>query len=289
MSAVAFAPGHISGFFEPVYHNQDMMRTGSRGAGINVSLGSISEVVTENGTKQEVEIYVNGRKSTAPTTHLAIKHLLEDRPLHVVVKTKLGLPIGQGFGMSAAGALSATYALATIIGCPQIEAMKAAHCAEIQLWTGLGDVLASCFGGIEIRKKAGLPPWGLIEHIPGRYDMVLSVVGKKLKTKTILTNPAKVSNIVTYGRYCTKKLLEHPSIERFFSLSQLFAKKTGLANDRMIKVVDAANHYGMASMCMLGNAVFAVGETDSLSQILSQFGKVFVCNVDDSGARVIKS
>jgi len=288
MRAVAFAPGHISGFFEPVYHNQDMMRTGSRGAGINVSLGSISEVVTENGTKQEVEIYVNGRKSTAPTTHLAIKHLLEDRPLHVVVKTRLGLPIGQGFGMSAAGALSATYALATIIGCPQIEAMKAAHCAEIQLRTGLGDVLASCFGGIEIRKKAGLPPWGLIEHIPGRYDVVLSVVGKKLNTKTILTDPAKVSNIVTYGKYCTKKLLENPSLENFFLLSQTFTKKIGFADKRVLGAIEIANRYGMASMCMLGNAVFAIGETDNLCQTLLSFGKVFVSTVDEGGARVIE-
>jgi len=289
MSVVAFAPGHISGFFEPVYYPQDVTRTGSRGAGVNVSLGAISEVVAENVTRQDIEIYVNGKKSTAPTTRLAIKHLLENRPLHVVVKTKLELPMGQGFGMSAAGALSATYALATIIGCPQTEAMKAAHCAEVQLRTGLGDVLASCFGGIEIRKKAGLPPWGLIEHIPGRYDVVLSVVGKKLDTKTILTDPAKVGNIVACGKYCTKKLLENPSLENFFSLSQTFTKKVGLADKRVLDAIEIANRHGMASMCMLGNAVFAIGETDALCQTLVSFGKIFVCTVDECGARVIES
>ena len=43
MKATAFAPGHISGFFEPVY-TPDLSRSGSRGAGINISLGAFSEV-----------------------------------------------------------------------------------------------------------------------------------------------------------------------------------------------------------------------------------------------------
>jgi len=27
--------------------------------------------------------------------------------------------------------------------------------------------------GVEIRKTPGLPPWGVIEHIPGKFDIVL--------------------------------------------------------------------------------------------------------------------
>jgi pantoate kinase len=76
MKAVAFSPGHISGFFEPVYHPEDMSRTGSRGAGISISLGAISEVTIESSTKQIFDIYINDRKSSAPVTSLAIKYLL---------------------------------------------------------------------------------------------------------------------------------------------------------------------------------------------------------------------
>jgi len=43
MKTIAFAPGHISGFFEPVY-NANKAKTGSRGAGINVNLGAKSDV-----------------------------------------------------------------------------------------------------------------------------------------------------------------------------------------------------------------------------------------------------
>ena len=287
MKATAFAPGHISGFFEPIY-DQDMSRTGSRGAGINISLGAVSEVFAESSTKQDFEIYVNNRKSNAPVINLALKHMIGNNPIRVTVKTTLDLPVRQGFGMSAASALSATYALAKVTGVSKNEAMKASHFSEIQLKTGLGDVMASCFGGVEIRKSAGLPPWGIIEHIPGKYDLVLCVVGKKLDTKQILSNSTKASKIVDYGKYCTKKLLENPSIENFFSLSQTFAKKTDLADKRVLEAIDAANQFGMASMCMLGSSVFAIGKTDELCKRLSSFGKLYVCSVDECGARVLE-
>jgi len=287
MKATAFAPGHISCFFEPVF-SQDLARTGSRGAGINVSLGAVSEVFAENSTEQDFEIFINNRKANAPVTRLALKYLIGENPIRVVVKTKSELPIGQGFGMSAAGALSATYALSKIAGLNTNEAMKASHFAEVQLRTGLGDVMGSCFGGIEVRKSAGLPPWGMIEHIPGRFELILCIVGKKIDTKRILIDPGKITKIAEYGKYCTKKLLESPSIENLFSLSQTFTRKTGLADKRVIEAIDAANKFGLASMCMLGNSVFAMGKTTQLCNVLSSFGKVYVCNIDECGARILE-
>jgi len=288
VKATAFAPGHISGFFEPVYSKQDFARSGSRGAGINVSLGAISEVVVKNSLKQDFEIFINNRKSNAIVTKLALRYILGEKPVNILVNTKIQLPTSQGFGMSAASALSATLALAKVIRVSSTEAMKAAHCAEVQLKTGLSDVLASCFGGIEIRKEAGLPPWGMIEHIPGKYELVLCIVGKKMDTKKILFDTQKVSKIVDYGKYCTKKLLENPSIENFFSLSQTFTKKTELADKSVLEAINVANKFGMASMCMLGNSVFAIGKTDELCKVLSPFGKIYICSVDEYGARILE-
>jgi len=57
MKATAFAPGHISGFFEPIYHKGDVAKTGSRGAGLCVSFGAISEVTAKGSTNQNIEIY----------------------------------------------------------------------------------------------------------------------------------------------------------------------------------------------------------------------------------------
>ena len=78
MKSIAFAPGHISGFFEPVY-NQDLSRTGSRGAGINITLGAISEVTAESSVTQNIEIIINNKKSNDPVINLAIKYLIGEK------------------------------------------------------------------------------------------------------------------------------------------------------------------------------------------------------------------
>ncbi len=289
MKAVAFAPAHISGFFEPVYWQKDYSRSGSRGAGINLNLGAKSEIFVSSSSEQSIDVSINNKKSNAPVTKLAIKNIIGNSQLLVKVNTKLDLPRGQGFGMSGAGALSSVLALSKLLQMPKEVAMKAAHFAEVALKTGLGDVLASSFGGIEIRREAGLPPWGFIEHIPGNYEIVVCVIGKKIETKKMLINSNKINEISSIGKYCIKKLLEKPSVENFFYLSQLFTKKTGLASEKVENAIDQANKLGMASMCMLGNSVFAFGKTQELARVLSNFGKVFVCNIDEYGARVLNA
>jgi len=288
MKAVAFAPGHITGFFEPVY-SKDINRIGSRGAGLNITLGAISEVVVKPSTSQNIMIFLNGKKSTAPVTNLAVKHLIRDAPLKVLVKTKLELPLGQGFGMSGSGALSTCLALTKIIENLSAEdAMRAAHYAEVQSRKGLGDVVASCFGGIEIRKQPGLPPWGIIEHIPGQFEVVLAVIGRKIDTRKILVDKNLGVRIGEYGRLCTKKILENPSVDNFFQLSKEFAFKTNLADEKIKKVIVETENFGLASMCMLGNSIFAVGKTQALCKLLSKHGKVYLCLIDEGGARVLE-
>jgi len=265
-----------------------MEKTGSRGAGINLSLGAISEVEVKESKVQSFDFYINKKNCDSPVVRLAFNHLIGSQPFHITVRTNLDLPLGQGFGMSAASAVSASYALADILGISNHIAMKAAHFAEVQLKTGLGDVIASCFGGIEIRKEAGLPPWGMIEHIPGSLDMVLCVIGDQLDTSKILSDREKIAGISQYGKYCMKKLLDNPTIENLFSMSQFFTEKTQLAESRVNEAINIAKDFGTGSMCMLGNSLFASGETNKLSKVLLNFGKVYVCKVDQCGAHVIK-
>jgi pantoate kinase len=288
MKGIAFAPGHISAFFEPVYSQHGMDRSGSRGAGIALSLGAVSHVMIKPAAQRILSVHINGKPAAAPVTKTALNYLIGDTSLRITVNTAVDLPISQGFGMSAAGALSAALALSDLLEFPRENAVKAAHYAEIQSHTGLGDVVASSFGGVEIRRKAGLPPWGILEHIPGKFELVLCVIGKKMETKKILTDATKLHEIASYGRYCTKKLLQKPTCEHLFSLGWEFTQKIHVADKRVIQAIHSANRHGMASMCMLGNSVFSVGDTSMLCKILSQYGKVFCCTVDEAGARVLQ-
>lgn len=289
MTAVAFAPGHISAFFEPIIYQQDITRSGSRGAGFSITFGAISQVTAQQSTSQRIDTYINNKKTNAIVSKLAIQHLMGNTPLHITIHTTIHLPIGQGFGMSGTGALSSTLALAHLLRLPREHALRAAHQAEVEAHTGLGDVIASSFGGIEIRREAGLPPWGIIEHIPGTFEVVLCIIGSKIQTKTILTDPKRVNEIASYGRYCTKKLLEKPSIENLFTLAQTFTKKTGLADAKVREAIEAANTVGMASMCMLGNSLFAMGNTVDLCKILAPYGKLYVSTIDECGARLVNT
>ena len=288
MNSKAFSPGHISGFFDPVFYPNDFSRSGSRGAGVSITLGALSKVSILDSHNQNIEVFINGRRSPAPVTKLALKYLIGKNKLNIVVRTNLDLPMGQGFGMSGAGALSSCLAATKLCGLSDVDALKAAHFAEVNLKTGLGDVVSSFLGGFEIRKTPGLPPWGFTEHIPGKHDIVVCVIGPKINTKKILEDRKFISPIIEYGQFCTKKILENPSVENLFYLSNIFTKKTGLATKDILKAIDACEKHGNISMCMLGNSVFSVGKTDELSKILSNFGKVYICTVDETGARILK-
>ncbi len=108
-----------------------------------------------------------------------------------------------------------------------------------------------------------------------------------MDTKKILSDSDKMKDVISCGRDCTRKLLESPTVENLFSLSQVFTKKTNLVTKQVVEAIDAASEFGMASMCMLGNSIFAMGETGKLCEKLKSFGKVFVCTVDEHGARIV--
>src|SRR5512137_1733056 len=155
MDAEAFSPGHVTGFFE-IRYTEDLLSSGSRGAGLCLALGAKSTVRARKSGRTSIEVTIDGRRSQAAVTRAALLHLLQHEMYQVEVTTQLDLPQSQGFGMSAAGALSASLALAEILGRGRHEAFEAAHMAEVSQRTGLGDVSAIHKAGITIRTRPGL-------------------------------------------------------------------------------------------------------------------------------------
>jgi pantoate kinase len=190
--------------------------------------------------------------------------------------------------MSAAGALSASLALARALGEPRQTAFEAAHVAEIAQKSGLGDVSALHRGGITVRVKPGLPPRGRVIRIDGTPEVVLAVLGNELRTSSVLSNPQKRKKINQSGGRMVDLLLEKPAVERLMELSYAFSVSSGLASKKVVEAASAASKLGMASMAMLGNSVFAIGDTQGLVRVLSDFGDVWVCRVDTKGPRIIR-
>ena len=287
MATKAFCPGHVTGFFE-IRQSENILAMGSRGAGMCLSLGSTSTVQVEEAKRQIIEITLDGRKTQAPVTKTALRYLLGDKKLRVKVDTVHNLPVSQGFGMSAAGALSASIALAHELDVRRQTAVEAAHIAEIKHKSGLGDVSALRRGGITIRVKPGLPPTGRVVNIEGTPNVVLAVLGRGLRTSTVLSNPAKRRKINRAGSESVKRLLKEPTVHRFMELSNAFSLESGLATRRIMEAVNAASKLGVASMAMLGNSVFAIGDAEGLASVLSDYGETWVCKVDLKGPRIIQ-
>ncbi|MBU1159306.1 MAG: hypothetical protein KKE24_08200 [Candidatus Thermoplasmatota archaeon] len=286
MKVTAFSPGHITGFFE-ICPGKDALSTGSRGAGVCISLGATSEVQLVPATKQSVKVTINGKQSRAEVTRAAISQLIGDTGMRVNIVTELDLPIGQGFGMSAAGTLSAAIATAYVMGRERQEAFEAAHIAEIECGCGLGDVSAIHRGGVTIRTRPGLPPKGEVLRVDGDREIVLAIIGKKLLTKEILENEKTRNEINSKGAGLLDSMVKDQTIERLMVNSRIFAIESGLATKKLIKAMDLVTGPGMASMSMLGNSLFAIGDVERIKERLSSVGEVRVCKIDTQGPRLV--
>ncbi len=286
--STAFCPAHITAFFE-ICEDADILRKGSRGAGLCLSKGVVSTAKVSDSKEQEVSIYIDGRFSEGTVTELAVRKWLGNRNLSVEVESVSGLPVSQGFGISGAGALSALLALSVATG--SNEAMDAlvrtAHIAEVESLTGLGDVYPQSLGGLVIRELPGAPPYGKLRKIEIDQDIVLCVLGEELETKEVLQDKRAVKRIIKSGKARVDSYILNPDLERLFLLSEEFAQETELASETITKAIESCADYGYAGMSMLGNSVFACGETDNLVSALKRFGKVIRCEVDNRGARTI--
>jgi pantoate kinase len=284
--AVAFCPGHITGFFQIVEHD-NVFETGSRGAGFCTELGARSEVWMTDG-KGVIEVTINGNQTFAPVTEHALRRLLRNEPYDLNIVTTLGLPQSQGFGTSAAGALSACLALSSLLGRPAHEAYEAAHESEIVNHTGMGDVSAMFRAVMTYRRKEGLPPLGKMDRFDGEPEVVLCEVGRPMKTSDVLTDERKKAVINTVGKRCLEEFDRDQNLTSFTRLSKRFAVETGLASPEALRAIAAAERFGQGSMSMLGNSVFAFGEADRLEQVLKGFGNTFRTKVDPQVPRLVK-
>jgi len=251
-----------------------------------LSLGATSHVSAKEDEKQRIEVKLDGRSSRAPVTKAAVKYLLGNRRQSIKISTQLDLPQSQGLGMSAAGALSASLALSDILGENRQRAFEAAHVAEIRCGSGLGDVSALYRGGITVRRKPGLPPRGEVLRIGGTPEVVLAVIGRRILTKSVLSDPAKRAAINRAGARRVDAIVSDRSLGRLMELSASFALESGLASHRVREAMNASSKLGSSSMAMLGNSVFAIGDSRGLARILDDFGQTFACLVDSRGPRL---
>lgn len=282
-SATAFSPGHLSGYFKPVY-GPDPGSTGSLGAGIVIQEGVTTTVWPSTITKITVERFDpgSGTRSVVPGTSPPIRYLLERMGVTARVRTECCLPIGAGFGLSAAALLSTATAINALLSLSlsAVECAAYAHEAEIVNRTGLGDIAACMGGGRDCRKGAGIHA-----EILRDFDLeapICAVVFGPLPSPHILGSPDMMERVTrAYPARCPRDALD------LFRLSRRFAEASGLLTPQVIGGLSACDEAGIpATMTMLGNGIFAMGA--GALPLLSRLGEAFLLHPAREGVRLVE-
>lgn len=285
--AKAFSPAGISSFFEICDQTPDgkpitdLERVGARGGGFGLSKGVLTEVNINESETTTVHVLINKKEfPEAETTKTVARTLLDKikKNYAVTVKHSVEVPIGAGFGSSAAGALGTAFALskALRIHLTYNQLGRIAHVAEVKCRTGLGTVGPLLLGGCVVTVEPGAPGYSLIDRIPITSDhQIVAGVFKPWLTKEVLTSPEKRKKVNEWGRRTVDAILAEPSLENFLKASKEFAIKTGLATERVRKLMTTAEKAGAigAAQNMLGEAVHALAEKDKVKSVVKAFEK----------------
>ena len=207
-------PYHITGFWYPVYRG-DPYRTGSLGAGL--VLGTYLEAYPcERGVRDPV-----------------VNRVLALLGVKQGVCFREPRPVGVGYGASAARSLAASLLVGASRGLSFCRAAQEAHRAEVELGTGLGDVIAESVGiGLVYRVAPGAPCIGLADYVvpKGRLVVVTAPMGR-MATPAMLREYA--SRIARLGREAYRGFMRNPSLEGFLEHARRFSRGVGFLTQEL--------------------------------------------------------
>ncbi len=186
------------------------------------------------------------------------------RPGEIRLDQLVETPIGAGFGASAAGAVSAVYAVAaaTNIKATKSELALFAHRAEIIESTGLGTVSviydSAGAGAIKVPGEPGAAKFINVD-VPPDTRIVTGYLAPFDKMDALSSKPIS-EKINRLGRESLNKFLADPTLDTLAREGERFSRNLGLESPEVKKMIDAAKSSGAnyASQNMIGYSVHAL-------------------------------
>ena len=294
MQAVAFCPGHITGFFKAVMEEKRPELQGSIGAGFCIKEGVITRVQVSSSEKPSFKIKVTGYQSdNTQVSEFVIDEFfsLVKENYFVDVEHQIEIPVGYGLGSSGAVALSLAFALnkALQTNLSRTQIGQIAHKAEIFCKTGLGTVLSSYHGGFEIRTKQGAPGVGSLRKIHTNSSAIVICFSPISTKKFIKNNLSKINGL---GGKMVDKLIKSRDHQEFLDMSLEFAKYVNVITPKMRTVIKDLQSNGFkCGVAMFGETVFTLVPKSKETQVIKIFKKyvdgiMIKSSIDTSGARV---
>ncbi|MEN4007273.1 MAG: pantoate kinase [Methanobacteriaceae archaeon] len=273
MKCSIFVPSHITGFFE-IIDKQNPLKKGSRGAGVVMDKGIITKIKISDGNRIKIKINQKNDPKNATMTEKIIEIIKRDFNLDdkkILINHEVHVPVGAGFGTSAAFALGTVFGLSNLLNLPLTfnRAAQIAHIAEVEMKSGLGDVIGEISGGMVLRLKEGAPGIGITDKLlldPSEDFFVISKCLGEINTADIIEDPVHKEKINFMGQNLLFKLIKNPKPENLMNLSRKFAEKTGLISSEVSEIMKVLEDETIgASMAMLGNTAFAISKSPDTS------------------------
>ena len=255
--ARAFAPGHVTGVFRPDTSSRDPRGRGSVGAGVVLELGVVAEATLSPGPELRVRVAADGT-TPLPISEEVARRMARGLRGTVSVHLRHELPIGQGFGMSAAGSLATALAVGELSHRPRAARVQTAHLSDLFGGGGLGGVAAILGGGLEVRTRAGVPPWGRVEHRAFGPALLVGVVGRPIPSPSVLGSPESLRRILEASEGW-ERLGRSPTPSEFFRHCERFTDRAGLATPAIERAVSFLRRRdAWACQAMFGQSFFAL-------------------------------
>ena len=303
----SFCPGGVTSFFEPYKlrsKNKKLtkeLKIAARGGGFTLGKGTTTLIQTSRARNNKINIFIRKKpvanfNTTRTVTELLLKKT--DRKYRIKINHNIDLPIGAGYGTSAAGALSTALALNEALGLGMTfdELGFYAHTAEIKCKTGLGTVGPQMVGGCILQREGGPPGLCKIDRIPiNRSYRIISGFFGPISTSKILSSSTLNKIMSVEGRKTMQTILSNPTLENFLAKSEEFASNIGLMTAKIRQLIKITKKNGSvgATQNMLGEAFHGVVDTQRVHEVLDALNshdpmsKFFSTTIDFEGARLI--
>jgi len=306
---------HVTLIFTVSDDDDEIINQGSLGAGLCLERGV--ETIAR-GVEGEFDIDIkfiegNGKNNLyLRTLELLSEEITGVREYSWDLAVKLKLPLSQGFGMSASGAISAAMAFQRALGEPHEESLRRAfsiaHRVEREFSTGLGDVTALAAGGVERRISPGAPFSGeLLNRGPGisegwteKIEVILvwnedsgkhtsSYIDDDVWKESISSAGIKQMNSLLNGKWNEDRWGE--LLER----SEIFVVESGLLQDslrlELLKEVEQiiiqSNSNVKPLLCLLGKSLVIVPKDIKNSNNLGYDD--LIDSLQDAGFNTVKT
>lgn len=250
-STTSFAPANLSMFFTTG-------KNGSKGLGFTLSDGVKAQVSLEN-SKNSTEVYFNNQKVQIPVVEKVIKKLSSKK---FRIELNSDLPLGAGFGLSAACGLSVGYAIRDLLELNKtdLQIARFVHQAEVKSATGLGDAINEYYGGCSLKLQSSR----FFKRLDVKLDQsnIYYKVFAAKPTKSLLNDKTKLEQLNQVGSSVIRKFKQILITSRTVSLSMVldlsyeFSFKSGLISQQsQVTINQIKTAGGQATTLLVGNGV----------------------------------